>query len=197
MTLHGQRLKKGSMPIRLGLFVGIIIALSPKLVLAPDRPFQQEFAIMPDFSTEIPYGYEDYLPVVYRPLATPYNYNKVAYQSRTSIGANSKQGKLQSKALVDERGYTRIGDYYLVAMGTRWGAVGDTFRITLEQGGTTKQYLVMLGDIKSDAHTDPTHTFSLPDGSMIEYIVDMDIFVHRNLDDFRGRVVLVEKEIWK
>lgn len=197
MTLRGQRLKMGTLGIRLGLLIGIIIALSPKLVSAPDRLFEPEFATMPDFSTEIPCGYEDYLPVVYEPLATPYNYNKVAYQSRTSIGANSKQGQLQSKALVDGRGYTRIGDYYLVAMGTRWGAVGDTFRITLEQGGTTKQYLVMLGDIKSDAHTDPTHTFSLPDGSMIEYIVDMDVFAHRNLDDFRGRVVLVEKEIWK
>ena len=111
--------------------------------------------------------------------------------------------KLQQKAHTDERGFRRIGDYYMVAIGTGWGIeVGEKMLVVLSDGSSFK---AIMGDTKSDAHTDPeTHKVTVkpcPDGSVVEFIVDKDkIKKHigntgniATLDEFKGAVIGIYK----
>lgn len=89
------------------------------------------------------------------------------YRCITSKGSAAYQ--LQQKAVTDENGLRKIDDYYCVAMGTRYGKVGDTLYIETDEGASWK---VILADIKSDKHTDSTHSYTLSNGCMMEFIVD-------------------------
>jgi hypothetical protein len=84
--------------------------------------------------------------------------------------------KLQQKAVTDERGFRKIGEYYMIAIGTGWNVrVGEKVLVVLSTGVAFK---AIMGDTKSDAHTDSeTHKFTIapsPDGSVVEFIVDSD-----------------------
>lgn len=89
------------------------------------------------------------------------------YRCITSKG--SVAYKLQQQAITDENGLRKIDDYYCVAMGTHYGKVGDTLYIETDEGASWK---VILADIKSDKHTDSTHSYTLSNGCMMEFIVD-------------------------
>ena len=97
---------------------------------------------------------------------------------------NNKTGVRQIKCSTGE---TRI----CIAMGTYYiGTVGAKFDITFSNGTTIK---AILGDIKSDAHTDKTHRYMAggydhgkyygPDYSVVEYVVgDGDKFMNNKKD---------------
>lgn len=89
------------------------------------------------------------------------------YRTITSIGSAAYE--LQKQAVTDENGLRKIDDYYCVAMGTHYGKVGDTLYIETDEGASWK---VILADIKSDKHTDSTHSYTLSNGCMMEFIVD-------------------------
>lgn len=89
---------------------------------------------------------------------------------KTITDKNSPQYKMQQQAWTDENGLRRYGEegYYMVAMGTYYAPkCGRVFRITLESG---EQFTCIIGDIKSNVHTDATHRHR--DGNVIEFIVD-------------------------
>lgn len=84
----------------------------------------------------------------------------------------SRQLELQQKAWTDEQGFRRIHDYYMVAMGTYYGTVGDKFIITLSRGSKIK---AIMGDIKANQHTDEKNQYHLKDGSIVEFIIDKEV----------------------
>lgn len=89
------------------------------------------------------------------------------YRTITNKGSYAYQ--LQQQAITDENGLRKINGYYCVAMGTRYGKVGDKLYIETDEGA---HWNVILADIKSDKHTDSTHSYTLSNGCMMEFIVD-------------------------
>ena len=88
---------------------------------------------------------------------------------RSITDKTSKQYQLVSEMSADETGVlvNDSGDY-AVAMGSAWGAVGDRFTVTLDDG---KTFTVIMADMKQDRHTDKTHRFDAY-GGIIEFIID-------------------------
>lgn len=92
---------------------------------------------------------------------------------RTITDTDSMQYGLQQMAWTDSHGLRRIGDDYLVAMGTGWltEGCGERFLVTLESGA---QFTVMVGDVKADCHTDATNRYRScgAGANVLEFIVD-------------------------
>lgn len=119
----------------------------------------------------------------------------------------SAQYELQQFAWTDEDGFRRIGDDYIVAMGTYYAEnVGDKFKITLD---TDNEITVIIGDIKQDAHTDYFNQYTpiydengiFFSGNVLEFIVDTDVLpkVPRRLgtvsyfDYLKGNIKSIER----
>lgn len=89
---------------------------------------------------------------------------------RTITRRDSAQYQLQQLAWTDADGFRRYEQYYLIALGTGFGnTIGQTYEITLSGG---RVFLGMLGDVKADEHTDPTHRFIQINGNIVEFIID-------------------------
>ena len=114
-----------------------------------------------------------------------------------------KPYELQQKAITDERGFRRQGEYYFIAIGTGWGFVeGDKLLVVLSTGYSFK---AIMGDRKSDTHTDAaTHKITVapkPDGSVVEFIVDKNKITKyigstgtiSTLPEFKGAIVGIYK----
>lgn len=119
----------------------------------------------------------------------------------------SDQYELQQFAWTDEDGFRRIGDDYIVAMGTYYAEnVGDRFKITLD---TDNEITVIIGDIKQDIHTDYFNQYTpiydendiFFSGNVLEFIVDTDVLpkVPRRLgtvsyfDYLKGNIKSIER----
>lgn len=119
----------------------------------------------------------------------------------------SAQYELQQFAWTDEDGFRRIGDDYIVAMGTYYAEnVGDRFKITLD---TDNQITVIIGDIKQDVHTDYFNQYTpiydengiFFSGNVLEFIVDTDVLpkIPRRLgtvsyfDNLKGNIKSIER----
>ena len=85
---------------------------------------------------------------------------------------NSKQWKLQEQAWTEGRGFRKIGEHFLVAVGTFYtDEVGKELLIEFEDGQRIK---AIVGDIKQDKHTDPTNRYVPINGNIVEFIVDIE-----------------------
>lgn len=83
---------------------------------------------------------------------------------------NSKQWKLQEQAWTEGRGFRKIGEHFLVAVGTFYAdEVGKELLIEFEDGERIK---AIVGDIKQDKHTDPMNQYVPVNGNIVEFIVD-------------------------
>lgn len=96
-------------------------------------------------------------------------------------------------------GLRMVGDRYCIALGTGYTShIGDKVDIVLKNGNIVR---CILGDVKSDAHTDEeTHTYHVggwdhdiyyePDGSVLEFIVDQDVYTGSisQIQDFQGEI---------
>lgn len=83
-------------------------------------------------------------------------------------------------------GVRMVGNRYCIALGTGYcSKVGTRINLVLENGSVIK---CILGDVKSDMHTDSkTHTYHVGgyvgdtyykgDGSVVEFIVDKEVFL--------------------
>lgn len=100
---------------------------------------------------------------------------------RCITDTDSMQYKLQQNAWTDEDGLRRLGEAYMVAMGTYYAdECGKTFEITFDTG---EKILVVVGDIKTDCHTDKTNRYSpvydnngnFISANVLEFIVDTDV----------------------
>jgi hypothetical protein len=113
----------------------------------------------------IPPKHEDYLI---------YNHNgkKTWMGYKTITDKNSNQYMLQQKAYNDEFGFRKIGNRYLVAIGTAFNAqVGQYFDVELNNGTVIE---CIVGDIKADKDTDKTNMFT-SQGCCLEFIVNSKI----------------------
>ncbi len=73
----------------------------------------------------------------------------------------------EHETYIDENGFLRTDNDYIIALGTYFGEEkGTRYLITLEDGVS---FTAMLGDTKSDAHTDETHRYQKYDKSVIEF----------------------------
>jgi len=87
---------------------------------------------------------------------------------RAITNTSSDQYALQQLASTEKAyGLRTIDDYFMVAVTSKYGNVGDILEITFE----SNSMLAIIGDIKDAGHDDCQ---SLRDGSVIELIVDMD-----------------------
>lgn len=92
---------------------------------------------------------------------------------RTITDTASRQYQLQQSAWTDDQGLRRLGEDYLVAMGTGWlnEGCGERFQVTLDSGA---QFTVTVGDVKADCHTDSTRRYRAcgSGANVLEFIVD-------------------------
>lgn len=88
-------------------------------------------------------------------------YNSWNRQSHLSRGSYAYTGDYQIR-MVDGR--------MLIALGTHYcSTIGTYIDVELENGNVLA---CMLGDVKSDAHTDETHRYQKWDHSVLEFVVD-------------------------
>jgi hypothetical protein len=96
-----------------------------------------------------------------------HNKFKTFMDYRTITDTTSRQYAFQEVCITDEKGYRRCGKYYVVAMGTYYGDIGDRFYIQT----TTNSFYVIIGEIKSDEHT-VNGMYTAGSDCMLEFIVD-------------------------
>ena len=79
----------------------------------------------------------------------------------------SKQWHLKQIYTIDSNGFCRLGEYYAIAMGTKYAKrIGQMFTIQLEG----KTFKAIVGDFKDDK--DVINGVCKTNGSIIEFIVD-------------------------
>ena len=119
-----------------------------------------------------------------------------SYEPYDLITAESIQLDLQRKAVTDVNGFRLIDNRYLIAVGTFCNApCGTCIDLILENGILIP---CIVGDIKSDAHTDETHTYTINTMCASEFIVDETISpaawygdVSAVYEEWRSKVVRV------
>jgi len=120
------------------------------------------------------------VPVLQNPIPLARCYFKSWMDWRAITNRNSRQWRMQQIANTCDDGFRRVDGLYIIALGTYflYSGVGDVFDITLSSGVT---FRAVVGDVKSDRHTDPTNRFHISDGSVIEFIVDRQVMCSRVL----------------
>jgi hypothetical protein len=131
-----------------------------------------------------------------------------AYMPYDSItDTTTPQWHYRKHAWTDYNGLRRVGDDYLVAMGTYYtDEVGNRFKITLDSGS---QITVTVGDIKDPAHTDrynmytpvKNHSGKIIGANVLEFLVDTDKLNEKAaklgtvscIDGLEGNVESIEK----
>ena len=128
------------------------------------------------------------------------NTNMKSYMDYRAIkDKTSDQYKLQhcKDIYTDNEGFRRIGDNFIVAIGTYFGCnVGQEVMVKLSSGITFK---AIVGDIKANQHTDSENIQHSVDGSVVEFLVDsskldetirkMGDCSYSSANDFKGDVV--------
>lgn len=96
----------------------------------------------------------------------------MSYKAVTAEGTMQYQILNSENASTDKEGFRRVGKFYCIALGSYYSdLVGTRFKITLEDGTV---FYAVLGDQKSDAHTDKKHQYHVKDHSVIEFIMGED-----------------------
>lgn len=117
---------------------------------------------------------------------------------RTITNQTSTQWYMQQAAWTSPNGIRCYGDRYMVAMGTYYSSqCGDKFNITLSTG---QVIYVIIGDVKSDEHTDVTNMYVEKNGNIVEFIVDVDVLNEMTLQmgdvsysGFEGDIISIIK----
>ena len=107
-------------------------------------------------------------------LSIPTGFNKFkSYMDYKCIRKDCKQGKIVygKDAWTDGDGLRKSGEYYCVALGSYYGNIGDKFVIETDKGNT---YKIIKADEKANRHTDSTNRYTLANGCMMEWIVEIN-----------------------
>lgn len=126
---------------------------------------------------------------------------------RAITDETSKQYEIQQQAYTDNDGFRKIGEDYLVAVGTYYSeSCGERFNVTLDTGN---QITVTIGDIKQDCCTDELNMYSpvydengnFISGNVVEFIVDTELLSQKAkmlgsveaYEDFKGNIKSIER----
>ena len=122
------------------------------------------------------------------------------YMSYKAITAkNTVQWQLQQRddVYTDSEGFRRIGDDFMVAVGSYYGQVGDKLHITLDNG----EFTAVIADQKKNIHTDSENKYHISDGSVLEFLIGdgllpiikkMGDCSYSSENNFRGNVISIE-----
>ena len=98
--------------------------------------------------------------------------NEVKSYERYTLLTSWKQAELQELAHTDGNGMRKVGNRYCVALGSYYTTeIGVEFDLIMENGNVIP---CILGDQKSDLHTDAKHQRGANGGCVAEFIVDVD-----------------------
>ena len=96
-----------------------------------------------------------------------------SYTNYRCLSRQSKQWEIQTQAYTDQNGLRKIGDAYLVALGSYYGTeLGTRYQVTLVNGN---KFHIILCDLKKDIHTDKQNQKTISDGSILEFYVDSSV----------------------
>lgn len=121
--------------------------------------------------------------------------NKTYMDYRAVTSVNSGQYKLlnSDKAYTDPDTGLRMYDGRIcIAVGTFYTSkIGTKINLVMSNGSVVE---CVLGDVKSDAHTDETHRYQAQDGSVAEMIVDRRVFKSTSQypTELSGRIARIE-----
>lgn len=102
----------------------------------------------------------------YMDYRTVTNQNSKQYELIHNWGWSDDEGFMRCAG---ERDYDIWDDYYFIALGSYYGTeIGAKYRITTDMGNV---FYGILGDCKSDKHTNLTHQYSF-NNDIVEFIVD-------------------------
>lgn len=124
--------------------------------------------------------FEENLSTLYTLPSCPTYEGMKCYENYECItDKSSRQYTLQQIAYTDDDGFRKIGDRYLVAIGTYFEAeCGTLFDIILENG---EKIPAMVGDIKADIHTDAWNVYSAGKCAT-EFMIDDSVMSKKLLD---------------
>lgn len=135
------------------------------------------------------------------------NSSKKTYMSYTAITDETSQQwqyiHESGEITINEDGFLVTEDGYIgVALGSYFGEIGTKYQFVLDTGVTLK---VVKVEEKSDEHTDENGFYQIYDGSVIEFVIDIDkienseyaeCIVTGNFnshEDFNGNIVEIYK----
>lgn len=133
----------------------------------------------------------------------PNNSRKSYMDYRKITNTTSKQYELQLSPSVytNDNGLRKYGGSYLIAVGAYYSNnIGDKLIIHMKNG---KSFNAVVGDIKDNNHTDETNRQHLKDGSVVEFIVNVDKLptLAKKMGDisyvddlFMGEILSIERE---
>jgi len=142
-------------------------------------------------------------------VPTNINTSFKAYMPINSItDETSDQYKLKQECYVDDLGFCRINDDYMIALGTYYTSkCGERFLITTDTG---EQFTAIIGDIKQDIHTNNTNQYvpmydnenNFIGGNIVEFIIDDSIMCNQVIMSgtvssikFKGNITEIKKII--
>lgn len=121
------------------------------------------------------------------------NKTYMAYTAVTSKNSNQYKLLYGVSAYTDTvSGLRMVDGRYCVATGTFYASrIGTKLNLIMANGSVVE---CILGDVKSDAHTDPTHRYQAQDGSVVEMIVDYSYFKSTSQYpvELKGKVLRIE-----
>lgn len=98
--------------------------------------------------------------------------NEVKKFERYTLLTQWKQAELQTLAHTDKNGMRKVGERYCVALGSYYTTeIGTKLDLVMAGGNVIP---CVLGDVKSDMHTDSLHQRGRNGGCVAEFIVDDD-----------------------
>lgn len=147
--------------------------------------------IKPEIETEVDLDPEYEIRDVYEIANGNTTKTVLPYQS---FGKRTNQERLQNLCETNEVGLRVYDDRYTVAVGSYFGMqIGQYFDLELANGVIIP---CIMGDEKSDEHTDEQNLFTVSSGCMTEFIVERKYLPNRNsatycYPDWKSRVVKV------
>lgn len=121
------------------------------------------------------------------------NKTYMAYTAVTSVNSNQYRLLYGDSAYTDKTTGLRMVDGRIcIAVGTFYASnIGTKLNLVMANGSVVE---CILGDVKSDAHTDPTHRYQAQDGSVAEMIVDYSYFhsTSQYPKELSGRILRIE-----
>ena len=115
------------------------------------------------------------------------------YRAVTNVYSDQYKFLNSDKAYTDPDTGLRMHDGRIcIAVGTFYAnKIGTKINLVMSNGSVVE---CVLGDVKSDAHTDETHRYQAQDGSVAEMIVDRRVFksINQYPAELSGRIARIE-----